>query len=980
MSQEKINGFIGLNPVSAPQTLQEGYVQAGSNVDFSLERGAALARRGSERYWVGSNTSPIIAIFRHYNNPTTPEDSPIYVSDAAGNTWRGVGGTYTAIASGGGEWVGYGSYDNYVLIANGTNHLRDDGTNAVEWLKQVPTHAPTLGSNTLGDFVVGTVYTVTEGTLVGSGTNTATATVATASDQLRYRIQFNVSRGTATNMTTNGTYVIGSGGMDVVYLKISNPGAVTKISRDYSIGGTAYTSYFHTEIIPDTSDDWMNFKDTFFAWPVVREAFTLNAPASQGWENIACARILLEATEPINVEVTNWVIRGADSYPILSTTPYRYRETWATIDAEGNVIGEGAPGPESQEILVAGVQIKVVSTDTPTGTNHGITHRLFYRQGGDVPVMMRVGSLAIASTTFMDILSDQDVMEGGRELEENVVTALSSNVVTLSEPFKGRVFAGYDNNIAWTTPGMLDQFLNDSETTISHKGDKVVALHVWDRLVIVCQDSVWEMDGNYFEGSEADWTLQRSGSRRGSKAPRTAIETPHGILLLDYDGISMYLPGRGIDSPVDWVNEGLADAFRGTATTDPAYLKGGRCPAINKSAIDSSCAAWSQDKLYLAVPTGSATAPDTVFVLDFRAETGWYYKYPFYIQSLFWDMLDNRLLAGTEDGKVMRLEVGEQDSETDGSATPVAWMVRTRAWTSPNDSRMENINLEVQGTGSVKVILDGTSTQTLGTYSASNYKFWAAGAMDGAVGNNVVFEVGGVASVTGANEGVWGIQWEAITEPSRLTYYQTPPTQGEGEQWWQDHYATIEAYGTGTVLGTVYIDNVAVTTHTFVSPTSGKATSAQAYPQDTFGYIQHTVWNCSTGVQFKVWKDWSSSSLTPPMTRTEWVVTYRKIGGASQFDMARFYQLDVEPEGTATVTCKWDVDGTAVLTNTHTFTGRTWVDNVPFPPGVRGYLFRNHLTSSQRFRVWASTLDMERVGVKGLSRTSLKGLVGGTGE
>jgi hypothetical protein len=112
-----------------------------------------------------------------------------------------------------------------------------------------------------------------------------------------------------------------------------------------------------------------------------------------------------------------------------------------------------------------------------------------------------------------------------------------------------------------------------------------------------------------------------------------------------------------------------------------------------------------------------------------------------------------------------------------------------------------------------------------------------------------------------------------------------------------------------------------------------------------------------------------------PFHKTSWSIVYKKVGGATQLDLARFWSFDIEvpAAGTATMTAIWDIDGTAFQTNTFTTTGTRWRDRIAFAPGARGYLFQQRLKSNTPIHVWKSSIDTVRVGIKGLSRITFPG-------
>ena len=81
--------------------------------------------------------------------------------------------------------------------------------------------------------------------------------------------------------------------------------------------------------------------------------------------------------------------------------------------------------------------------------------------------------------------------------------------------------------------------------------------------------------------------------------------------------------------------------------------------------------------------------------------------------------------------------------------------------------------------------------------------------------------------------------------------------------------------------------------------------------------------------------------------------------------------LDVEIAVGGTFTNTWIIDGTAVSTTTYTNTNsfeRYYIDFQPFPPGARGYLIQQSYNSNVPMRLRKSFLDIERIGIKGLSR------------
>ncbi len=1202
----------GANPTSAPHLLAEDEVASATNIDFGFERGAAHVRRGCAKQWAVATTGNVKSIYRKYNAALA--SSPFYVH--CGNTvYRGVSGTFTAIGTATGDRIGITAYQSYAFIAPelGTLAIKDDGTNATDWIKQVP-GAPTVTGTVGGGPVVTATYTVLEGTPTGTA-GTMTGTVTATVNASTYRLEVDATP-TTTNLSTHtdafGTYTIGDLGYDVISIAFSDPAAVKRISRDYSVGGTAFANYWHTELdlteaagedasvdaealaaaqltLGTSTDTTLTDDDrtrmleeaqkhrqnlrtqigwapyTYSDWIVPRPKFEfVGAAQMASWANVQRVRVVVEATESITVNVKGWLVIGNDGYPLTDQDlGYAYWVTWAALDTAGNVLGESAPSPPSGRVKPFGAQVYLVSTHAPTG-NHGITHRIFYRQGGYLQYPYAVSTQTLTTTALYDTVSDMQALSLNNRLKTaNILphAYFPNNIVCASEPFYDRLIVGHENYINWSLPGQPDSFLADSYTTVSHKGDEVYGLIPWaNSLVVVNRDSVYEVRGNNFEGADADYELYRTGAKHGGGAPRTIIKTPYGIPLLNADGLYMYVPGQGVDVPLEWVMAKIGDAWKGASSTDPAVLKGNRVPGFNSGYLYDSCAAFYDNRLYLGVPTGTNTLPSTLFVLDFPSKQTWWYTYPFTFLSLFWDHADRALYAGSSDGVIMKLETGLNDQNTAGTAAAISWMVRTRQWTTPADTVLENLSIEYQGgNGTASGVYDGTTTVgTLGTLTSAT-RVWTTPALAGTVCSNAYFEINGTSSATRA--AIHNIVWDAMVEPKRVSYFKTEhDLQGtDNEKLWDVHYADLEIFGTGNVLGTVFVDNTAVMTKTFVGPTSGRKIHENAYPSETYGHQSQTVYNAAAGIVFKHWQSRNAARPEPPRVnswRTDivsleenrlaaadcdvnpygtvlgtvyvdntavttltatgtkrqsytwaapadtygrtvytqytgtafkhyntwyhlepepdrlatvqygpvafasdqnlktwvaelnplgsctgtlfadgtaintsvftgsrhtaynvgldvdlstygtqaaidlkviysgaalkhyktdfeaepkpfgkktWLIRYTKLGGPSRLDIPRWFALDVEPSGTATVTSVWDVDGAAVTTNTLTFTRREWRDEIPFPPGGQGQLFQHRLWSSQNFKIWSSTLDMIRVGPKGVTRLSVSG-------
>lgn len=809
-SQVQMSFGNGPNPAGAPHLLADGEVASATNIDFSYEPGAAACRRGSAKTWTIDGANPVRKIYRRFTSSYAT--GPFYVHCGSA-IYRGTSGTFTALMSGlSGSRADITSYQGQAFIAAemGTNAIKNNGTSVTDWIKQAPAVAPGLTPNAFWYSLRpanGTwTWTVVEGS--ATGTKSATAVVLGAAGEgvlgTSSRLQVNFGSLVSTNLGTGsnfiyGTYSLGDYGVNSIRIGFSNPAAVTRITRDYSIGDTTFGNYWHHSYVigeKDTLDsiatevtghellmsyltriDRANPRTAELGWAInakydirtpQREFTFVGTGTTINWSNIQAARLIVEATDPaVVVTADSWAIQGGEPSSLDDTeVGYTYWETWATLDTSGNVLGESAPSPASIRTKISHGHFVVYETTTPTGS-HGITHRLFYRQGGLTTAPYRVLSLPLATNMAADYMTDLTALSSGIPMES--VNNLSrsqfpNNIVAISEPWYERIFVGHENIINWSLPGMPDCFPTDSVADVSQTGDGVQGFAVWPPgLVIVNRDSVYEMHGNTFEGGPetADWKLERTGSRHGNIAPATIIKTPAGIPLFDNDGIYIYVPGQGIDLPLDWVMDKIGDAWQGPGSTDPAASKGSRVPAINKSYSDRCCAAWHNNKLYFGAPTGVSTYCSTLFVMDFATKRVWWYTYPWYFTCLTWDGPNNALYAGTSDGYVMQLDTGSCDQNTAGADVVTTWSVKTRQWTTPSETVLENLSIEYQGGNAIVYgLYDATTTQSLGTLTNSG-KTWTTPKLAGTICNNAAFLFSGI-QTKGTQNVLYNLTWDAL--------------------------------------------------------------------------------------------------------------------------------------------------------------------------------------------------------------------------
>ena len=520
----------GLNAQAAPHLLRDGECAAAYNIDFSLEDGAASVRRGSIPYDVVPNASSIKRIFRHYSDEFAIDQSPLYAQARCLNTdgltyedrvYRRTGAGWTSVVTpfDTGDLWPMTSYHNHTYIGAslGTYAVKDDGSNTTEWVLQAPADAPNVTIVNPTALAVATTFLVYEGTPFGTQTGTCTATADSTTNRiLLLSTPYTTNLDQAVDLATIGDY-----GIDTLEIEFSNPSLVTKVSRDYSIGDTDFTSYYHTEmdLVISTSADALGDATTlvdsvlnqgtstialtyeerqqmisairqayrpirtrisaasgsFNAWVVGRPKFELitNGSNVSGWGDIRQVRVVIEATDEVVVKVRNWKVRGSERAPLNDMdVGYTWWETWATVDpTTGAVLAESAPSPPSTRMSCQSAYAVCTSTATATGTQHGLTHRIWYRQGGYLNDAYAVGTTSLAVSTFTDTTQDLSALSQNSRLTRNILPqSYFTNGITAMSEFKDHMFYTHGNKLQWSYPGQPAAIGYENVTAVSHEG------------------------------------------------------------------------------------------------------------------------------------------------------------------------------------------------------------------------------------------------------------------------------------------------------------------------------------------------------------------------------------------------------------------------------------------------------------------------------------------------------------------------------
>lgn len=966
--------FNSVNPSTPAHAIADDECATATNVDFGLGQGALRPRRGSTMFGT-VGTASIGQIFRNNNVVNDAFGGKFYVTDGDGTVYRGTGSSWVTIQTGMQPGLnGMNAFGTYALIGGQGKTIKDDGTTTTEWIKQVPS-VPTITVNTLAPISYSTSsYTVYEGSQ--QGTDTSTITVAANSDgRMSVGIQLVAGTATAgKDLTVNGSSTIGDYGVNFVSLAFDNPSVVQYISQDWSVGDATFANYLHAELYPqnaivqlvagqpampsaqpdpntliDSNNITSDGVDTasreqmlstirayngtsaavvtqlanvLSPWAVARTDFSFvgqltGTAGTDPWSNIYGVRytVVMDATSTCTV--ANAAIFGAEDFPLTDVNNgYQYWQTFATLDTSSNKIGESAASPASSTVVLQNANTTVAQTGTATGTAHGINAVITYRQGGYMANAYAVSTITYGSAlaTFTDTMNDIQALTNDFAMARNISPpTFFGDFACIAPPWNERVFfaQGGFPIVQWSLPGQLDSFPITSTARVSHDGDATQALVAWPPgLIIVNLYSVYEMTGSDFENGV--WSLQRSGSRHGSISPRVPIATPYGIPLLNFDGLSLYQPGQGSDQEIDWLNQKYGDMFRFSGATDPAAQDGSRIPGLNSSYLNLAISCYAGNRLMLAAATGTSSLANTVYILDFPQRRCWWYTYTFGITSLYWDEQSSQVLAGTVDGKIMRIETGDFDTDSNGTTHAITWSARTKRFSVPSDTLLENVFVECKvpnGTVALTASFDGVGA-SVASFNNTTMQ-WENAPLSGTFANALEF------TLVGSNEGpafVNQIKFDLLPEPYRARYFRTPYDEHEwaADKLWDVAYFDIAARtGTGTITAVTFIDNVAVMTNVVVGPT-GRCVTEAAFPLETYGRVAYTVYNAD--VDFQVFDTHYDARNEPAK-----INDFRSDTVSLEETICDALDCDINPNGTVTATVY--IDNVAIQTSS--FVGAT---------------------------------------------------------
>jgi len=246
-------------------------------------------------------------------------------------------------------------------------------------------------------------------------------------------------------------------------------------------------------------------------------------------------------------------------------------------------------------------------------------------------------------------------------------------------------------------------------------------------------------------------------------------------------------------------------------------------------------------------------------------------------------------------------------------------------------------------------------------------------------------------TASGLNLYTRDIEYEGTQEPPRVWIWRTGPNPFLSSQYLKTWSVLLDPLN-NVVSGTLTVDDIAIATCTFTGNKRQWFTvglDIDASNVVSTGSRWEALYNTPTPTgdfdsKFKHY-DTKLETEPKPYGKDRWAYSYRKLGGASQIDLARFWSIEAEcaaAQAPLPIEYFWDIDGANFTSGTITLSGGVqWIDRISLPPGGRGYIFLFRCTSTNsgtfqsgpQFKINKVNLDFDQEGIKGLVRRETPG-------
>lgn len=370
--------------------------------------------------------------------------------------------------------------------------------------------------------------------------------------------------------------------------------------------------------------------------------------------NIATEALLLSGTANKKVEsssVTNWGITAPTVPPTTTLADsgltgnfyYRYtyiRKIGSTLVAESN---------PSSASTVASPADDVVTVTWTASSDSQVTHVRLYRtlNGGGATSndYYYVTEVAIGTVTYPDSTADSAL---GVLIEvDNDIPAITSMTGIAGPGAFNCIFIASGNTVYYSKPGRPESFPALYYFTVGTPNDTIMALVDWAGLVYIFTKTAVYL----VQGTDPDTFFPvKTMAARGLSARHAIQATEKGIIYLSYDGLYAF---NG-QAEVCLTRDKVDPLFRGETVNSIS--------PINIEQIANCWLAYFNGRAFLGYPDSTYTTPNKVLVYDFDSFKFSIFDYSLQFRSVFVDIFNNRLLAGSTTSLLLRLETGEDDN------------------------------------------------------------------------------------------------------------------------------------------------------------------------------------------------------------------------------------------------------------------------------------------------------------------------------
>lgn len=426
--------------------------------------------------------------------------------------------------------------------------------------------------------------------------------------------------------------------------------------------------------------------------------------AGKDWSTVRMVRVVIQGAveDPGNTYIDEVVISGGTG----SLLNGDYEFIYVYVRDDGSYIANSGPSPATNPIHFDSAAAAItVPADASRDTQ--INQIWIFRRGETLDDWYRTvvysGSITTGTIAITDSTSDQDALEDGILLDDDVIP-VPSNIIGIEGPYYDRLFVLTATTLYPSRRLRPDNFADEQAIRVA--GPDETALWVKKAhggLYIGTTKEIYRLDGTGAELPDGvmDFTLTPVNI---DNPPRNEAVAQEGSLLC-YPAADGWRAFTGAGSRLLSGRTSLLYQGRTRHGVSPANLATGRFRA-----------AICKSQLVATTPEGASTTTTTVLYRYSFIRDRWYrHVYPYSFRSIFREP-DGTLIAGDNAGFVYELDEGTDDATT---AIPIViWTPRDSDGNgfAPKVSSSFVVNIDSGGvtfTGTFHANEDATTVQTI---------------------------------------------------------------------------------------------------------------------------------------------------------------------------------------------------------------------------------------------------------------------------